>query len=216
MTHSNQALVTDPYDPPGGRLIASATPDTPQDAAELYAKLHVAMQGMYASERNYADADAGLVAEATSIVRQLARLGPQAVLDAGLACMIETTVMLTLRTQAAILWHVGVIDRSGGGHRGKDALSLPREVQALLPAMTDLGSMVIRLSEAYAKYRHVISLTENKCDIDGTRSTNGRKKMGSHSGQAGRPTWDLGTPGISGSNGADHRSVLRDPIPIGG
>ena len=215
MNHSSLTAVTNPDEPPGEFPTTGVT-TAPNDLAALYDEIHAAMEAVYKSDRNYADPDAGLVAEVTSLVRQLARLGPQAVLDAGLAAMAETTVMLSLRLQAAILWHVGVIDRSGGGHRGQDALSLPQSVQALLPAMTDLGAMVIRLTEAYAKFQHILSMTENKCGSKNGRSTNGRREMAGRSPEDGSRTWAPGTPRISQSNGAGHRSILRDPIPIGG
>ncbi len=166
----------------------SSAAESPPDVAALFARLHQIAEAMYSSERNYADPDAGLIAEVTRVVRQLSKTGPRHVIEAGLAAVIDTAVILAVRLQVAVNWHLGVVDRSGGGHRGRDALDLPASVQALLPSMNELGLLIIRLSEAFAKFTHIISLSEKRNGAKRKRSTRSRKKMGRHPAKNGKGT----------------------------
>ncbi|MBI5764296.1 MAG: hypothetical protein HZA51_12310 [Planctomycetes bacterium] len=148
--------------PPDSTTEAIIEPDAPTfDPNALRALLHDHMEKAYQGNRMVLDFDVKLVGEITRTVLQLSRLGAHHVLDAGLSACIETAATLALRLQAALSWQLGRVDETvDGGRNACNILNLPAEVRELLPAMTDLSHLMIRLCDSYTKFRHVNAMTE--------------------------------------------------------
>ncbi len=130
------------------------------DPVALRDLLHTQIEKSYASDRFHLEPNVQLVAEITRTIQQMSRVGTRHVLEAGLGAMIDTTSTLILRLQVAMSWHLNRIDRSDGGRNGQLILGLAPEIRDLLPAMTDLGHLLIRLSDSYTKFKHVSALAE--------------------------------------------------------
>lgn len=131
------------------------------DPDALRALLHDQMEKAYQGNRMVLDFDVALVREITETVRKLSRFGAHHVLDAGLSASIETAATLALRLQAAMTWYQGRVDETvDGGRNACNILNLPPEIRDLLPSMTDLSHLMIRLCDSYTKFRHVNAMTE--------------------------------------------------------
>ena len=142
-----------------GATLEADAPTFDPDA--LRALLHDQMEKAYQGNGMVLDFDVSLIREITETVRKLSRLGAHHVLDAGLSASIETAATLALRLQAALTWQLGRVDETtDGGRNACLILNLPPEVRNLLPAMTDLSHLMIRLCDSYTKFRHVNAMTE--------------------------------------------------------
>lgn len=157
---------TNAANPLDSQSTESPTPEFDPEA--LRDLLQSQIEKSYAGNRMLLEPDVQLVADITRTIRKMSRAGTKHVLDAGFGAMIETTSTLILRLQTAFAWHLSRIDQSDGGRNGQQILGLTPEIRDLLPQLTDLGHLLIRLSDAYTKFTHVSSLTKNNRD----RSTN--------------------------------------------
>ncbi len=143
---------------------SAVSPASAFDPVALRDLLHTQIEKAYAGDRFHLDPDVQLVSEITRTVHRMSRIGTRHVLEAGLGAMIDTTSTLILRLQVAMSWHLNRIDRSDGGRNGQLILGLSPEIRDLLPAMTDLGHLLIRLGDSYTKFKHVHLLTEKSLE----------------------------------------------------
>lgn len=150
-----------------GKSQSNGSPEPAYDPEALRDLLHSQIEKSYAGNRMQLEPDVQLVAAISTTIRRMSRVGTKHVLDAGLAAMIETTSTLILRLQTAVAWRLSRIDQSDGGRNGQLILGLTPEIRDLLPSLTDLGHLLIRLSDAYTKFTHVSSITERNRDRSG-------------------------------------------------